>query len=158
MLVLIILCALGGRDYSNLCGFSFFVLKLHFWLPIAAIDAVKFIDNRPNNLDSLFSVDGTLVENEDQSFLLTSLGYALEKQIRTWWDICTFEHYLKEKIIMRNLRWEVKPQNGLNDEASMTEWHNFFNVVGLKLQELVLKRKKQKIKNLEKRLWIYKLN
>lgn len=53
---------------------------------------------------------------------------------------------------MCSLRWEVNPQNGLNDEASMMEWRNFFSGVGLRLQELVLKCKRQKMTLLDKKI------
>lgn len=108
------------------------------------MDAVQFISNWSINLDSVFTTDITPVDYVDHGQLLSTLGYTLEKQIRTWWDICTFEQYLKDNILMRSLRWEVTPQDGLIDEGSMSEWLNFFNGVGFKLQQLVLKRKKTK--------------
>lgn len=81
-----------------------------------------------------------------------ALGNALEKQVRTRWDICTIEHYLKEQIIVRSLRWAVAPDDGLEDLESMIEWLRFFNGVGLKLQELVLHRKKKKMNKLEAKI------
>lgn len=113
------------------------------------MDTVKFISNRTINLDSLFTADAPSVDYVDHSQLLATLGYTLEKQIRTWWDICTFQQYLKDNIIMRSLRWKVTPQDSLNDEESTNEWLDFFNGVGFKLQQLVFKRKKQKMKLLE---------
>lgn len=84
------------------------------------MDAVQFISNRSINLDSVFTTDITPVDYVDHS-----LGYTVEKQIRTWWNICTFEQYLKDNIIMRSLRWELTPQHGLIDERSMSEWLDF---------------------------------
>lgn len=85
---------------------------------------------------------------DDHKGTLLALVNALEKQIRTWWDICTMEQYLKDNIIVRSLRWEVTPQDGLDDFESMTEWLNFFNGAGLKLQELILKWKQLKMTKL----------
>lgn len=79
---------------------------------------------------------------DDHKANLNALSNALEKQVRTWWDIFTMEQYVKDNIIVRSLRWEVTPQDGLDDTESMVEWLEFFYGVGFKLQELVLKRKK----------------
>lgn len=67
------------------------------------MDALHFLSNRQLSLDTLFSSNIDTRENTDFNSALTSLGNVLETQVKTWWDICTFEHYLKEKIIMRNL-------------------------------------------------------
>lgn len=53
---------------------------------------------------------------------------------------------------MRSLRWEVNPQDELDDTESTTEWLDFFNGVGIKLQQLVLKRKRKKMALLEKKI------
>lgn len=113
------------------------------------MDIFRYLQSRQIDLDSLFSVDEQPPTDENFDNLFISLGNALEKQIRTWWDICTIEHYLKERIILRSLRWEVTPQDGLDDPASMQDWLDFFNGVGLKLQQLVLERKKKKMTKLE---------
>lgn len=101
------------------------------------MDIVNFFNSRTLDLESLFSAENVSRDNTDYSGALNTLGDVLEKLVKTWWDICTFKHYLKESIIMRSLRWEVSPQDGLDDEY--TEWLEFCNGVGLKLQKLVLK-------------------
>lgn len=57
------------------------------------------------------------------------------------------------------MRWEIPPQDGLNDKKYMDEWLEFFNKVGRELQGLVLKRKQiklsmlnEKIKNVQDKL------
>ena len=107
------------------------------------MDSINFLSNRLLNMDSIFTNDGGGDDELDFNSLLSTLSNTLEKQVRTWWDIATFEHYLKENIIMRSLRWEVSPQNGLDDVESSSEWLDFFNGVGFKLQQLVLRRKKR---------------
>lgn len=52
---------------------------------------------------------------------------------------------------MRSLRLEVTPQDGLDDDESTSEWLDF-NGVGLKLQQLVLARKRKKMTLLEKKI------
>lgn len=59
---------------------------------------------------------------------------------------------MKERIIMQSLRSEESPQDGLDDVEFTTEWLDFFNGVGLKLQELVLKKKRKKMLILEKKI------
>lgn len=71
------------------------------------MDSINYLNNRQVDLDTLFSSEGEWEVNEDYNGILNSLGNALEKQVSTWWGVCTFEHYLKEKIIMHSLRWEV---------------------------------------------------
>lgn len=116
------------------------------------MDAISFLRDRQLEVDSIFSEELVTDVSHDLTSNLNILGFALEKQVRTWWDICTFEKYIKEKIIMRSLRWEVTPQDALDDETSTQEWLDFFNNVGIKLQELILKRKKLKMKILEKKI------
>lgn len=113
------------------------------------MDAVKFLANRQIDLNSIFTEDTEIAIEENFKSSLLSLGYALEKQVRTWWDISTMEQYVKDNIIVRSLRWEVTPQDGLDDIDSMTEWLDFFNGVGFKLQQLVLRRKQRKMAKLE---------
>lgn len=96
------------------------------------MDAVKFLSNRQIDISSLFCTNEEFEMKEDHKGTPLALGNALEKQIGTWWDVCTMEQYIKENIIERNLRWEVTPQDGLDDQESMTEWLDFFGV-GFKL-------------------------
>lgn len=108
------------------------------------MDAFQYINNRHIELDNLFSADNQPTAEDNYDKVMIALSNALEKQLRTWWDINTIEHYLKKKIIIRSLRWEVTPLDGLDDLESMNEWLGFFNGVGLKLQDLILQRKKRK--------------
>lgn len=126
--------------YVYVCNFS------------AAMDALMFLNNTTINLNNLFSVDGQTTTQVNCNVVITALGNVLEKQVRTWWDIFTLEHYIKEKMIIRSLRWEVAPQDGLDDTESMQEWLDFFIGVGFKFQELILQRKKKKMINLETRI------
>lgn len=105
------------------------------------MDVIRFLSNRQIDIINLLSVEEQINPEENYNGMITALGNALEKQVRTWWDICTIEHYLKEQIIVRSLRWEVAPQNGLDDPESMAEWLRLFNGVVLRLQELILQRK-----------------
>lgn len=53
---------------------------------------------------------------------------------------------------MQSLRWEVSPQDGLDNIDSTSEWLDFFNGVGFKLQQLISKRKRKKMVLLEKNI------
>lgn len=117
------------------------------------MDAFNFLKNRQLNPESVFSNDQPMIENEeDFSALLKTLDGLLEKQIKTWWDVFTFEHYRRENLIFRSLRWEVPPQDGFNDQSFMNEWLEFFNKAGRELQGLVLKRKQIKLSMLNEKI------
>lgn len=116
------------------------------------MEALQSLSNRQLHLDTLFSTNVDSRENTDINSALTVFGNVLEKQAKTWWGICTFEHYLKEKIIMQSLRWDVSPQGGLDNSDSQSEWLEFFYRVGIRLQELVLKRKIFKMNILEQKI------
>lgn len=82
------------------------------------MNAIQFINNRQIDLNTIFSVNAQLTTEENYDDVMTALCCALEKQLRAWWDVCTVEHYLKQKTIARNLRWEVTPLDGLDDSES----------------------------------------
>lgn len=117
------------------------------------MEVFNFLTNRQINPDNIFSANQEMAEiDEDVSGMLRSLESLLEKQIKTWWDVFTFTHYQKEKLIFRSLRWDVPPQDGLEDQCFMIEWLEFFNRVGRELQDLVLTRKQVKLGKLNEQI------
>lgn len=116
------------------------------------MDVLRYLSNRHIDVDALFTSYEPTTTQTNYNGAMSALGHVLEKQVRTWWDICSLEQYIKEKVIIRSLRWDVTPQDGLDDQGSMQEWLDFFNGVGFKLQQLVLQRKKRKMANLESRI------
>lgn len=110
------------------------------------MDLFNYLSDRQMNPEHVFSNNVEMtVDEEDFSVTLRSLENLLEKQIKVWWDVFTFKHYQKENLIFRSLRWDVPPQDGLNDPVFMEEWLAFFNKAGRELQDLVLKRKQIKL-------------
>lgn len=79
------------------------------------------------------------------------LKNALDKQIRTWWDVFTLGKYVKDKITPRRLRWDIAPNDGLVDKDLEDEWFSFFNHSERKLLEMLIARK-------EKKLWLIEAN
>ena len=119
------------------------------------MDAIDFLSNRQISADSIFSSSQEMTDcEEDYPSILKALDNLLEKQVKAWWDVFTFEHYNKEGLIFRSLRWEVTPQDGLTDVKYMDEWLNFFNKVGKELQVLVLKRKQIKLSLINEKIKI----
>lgn len=117
------------------------------------MEAFNFLSNRQIDPEYVFSSNQEMTDSdEDYTGMLKSLGSLLEKQVKTWWDIFTFEHYEKESLIFRSLRWEVSPQDGLTEQKHMDEWLEFFNKAGKKLQGLVLKRKRLKMHKLNENI------
>lgn len=100
----------------------------------------------------MFNKSTSPQETRDHTTALRALAHTLEKQIRTWWDISTIEIYLREDIISRGLRWDIAPQDGLEDPTSQNEWLEFFNKCGRELQALILKRKRRKMALIEEKI------
>lgn len=67
-----------------------------------------------------------------------------------WWDVTTFDRYIKANIVPRRLRWDEPPNDGLIDQESTDEWLRFFNEKGIELLHLLLKRKQKKIRKIDK--------
>lgn len=110
------------------------------------MDPFNYLLNRQMDPECVFSSNHEMADcEEDFSGTLKTLDNPLEKQIKVWWDVFTFEHYQKENLIFRSLRWEVSPQDGLNDQQYVDEWREFFNKAGRDLQSLVLSRKQIKL-------------
>lgn len=65
-------------------------------------------------------------------FLLKNLDF-FEKNIKTWWDIVSFEQYLSALIVPRQLRWYIPPNDDLLDNECNKEWSDFFTSNGLEL-------------------------
>lgn len=97
------------------------------------MDALQFLSSRNIDINNVFTINEQTTAQANFKGAINALGNVLEKQVRTWWDICTLEQYMKENIIFRSLRWEVVPQDGLDDPESTKEWLVFFNGMGLKL-------------------------
>lgn len=115
------------------------------------MESINFLSNRQMDPQCFFSFNQEVTEHdEDYTGMFKALDNLLEKQVKTWWDVFTFEHYKKENLIFRSLRWEVSPQDGLTDQKYMDEWLEF-NRVGRELQDLVLKRKRIKLAKLNDR-------
>lgn len=68
----------------------------------------------------------------------------MEKKVSLWWDVNTFDQYIKENIAPRRLRWEIPPNDGLDDKESMEEWFEFFNNKSVEGVKFRLKRKQKK--------------
>lgn len=121
------------------------------------MDALQFLSSRTIDINAIFAINEQATAQSNINGVLTALGNVLEKLVRTWWDICTFEQYIKEKILVRSSRWEVAPQDGLDDPESMQEWYEFFTNMGFKLQDLVLARKRKKMSILEGKINEFRL-
>lgn len=91
-----------------------------------------------------------LINDMSQSF--KKLGHIFEKKIKTWWDITSFEQNLSAQLIPRSLRWDLPPNDGLVDEDSMSEWSGFFIKKGFELLELLLTRKRRKMRTLDSQI------
>ncbi|XP_040212843.1 uncharacterized protein LOC120943544 [Rana temporaria] len=113
------------------------------------MDVFSFLDKRQVNLEDVFNASAPVKKNSDLESLMRKLGHNMEKKISLWWDIVTFERYIKDNIVPRRLRWDITPNDGLLDQASIDEWFKFFNIKGSELLMFLLDRKKRKLKLIE---------
>lgn len=109
------------------------------------MEIFTFLDQRQVNLEEIFNAQPK-TDNHNIESLMRKLGHNMEKQVNLWWDIHTFEQYLKENIVPRRLRWELPPNDGLNDKESIQEWFEFFNNKSLEGLKFLLKRKQKKLR------------
>lgn len=80
------------------------------------MEVFSFLANRKLDSGDLFeNYDNTTAVNLEQGFKL--LKNTMDKQVRVWWDIVTLEKYREAKITPRRLRWDVGPNDGLEDEG-----------------------------------------
>lgn len=87
------------------------------------MDISTFIEQREVNLDAIFNSEDTKLNANLESF--RKLGHNMEKKISMWWDVTTFDKYIKANIVPRCLRWDVPLNDGLTDQESIDEWFRF---------------------------------
>lgn len=77
------------------------------------MDAFSYMEKRQVNLEEVFKISNKKTNsNLDLESLMHKLGHNMEKKVSVWWDICTFETYLKENIVPRRLRWDIPTNDG----------------------------------------------
>lgn len=117
------------------------------------MEVFSFMEKRKINLEEVFSTTNTSKNRTaDLESLMRKLGHNMEKKVSLWWDISTFETYLKESFVPRRLRWDVPPNDGLVDQESNDEWLKFFNDKGLELLRFLLERKQRKTKIIDQNI------
>lgn len=109
------------------------------------MEVFALLEQREVKLNEIFSNTLPVSVSDDLSTNFRKLGYFFEKQIKAWWDIVSFEQYIKSKLVPRRLRWDLPPNDGLTDEDSLSEWHQFFNSKGQELIKFLLTRKRKKM-------------
>lgn len=109
------------------------------------MEVFDYIERREVRLEDVFSGDKNKGRHDDVTHLFKKFSITLDKKIRAWWDIVSFEQYLAHNMVPRRLRWEVPPNDGLEDEESMQDWYLFFNKKGIELMEFLLSRKRKKL-------------
>lgn len=112
------------------------------------MDIFKYLNNRNINLTEVFNQEH-VVNKKDMDSLFKQLRHTIEKQIRVWWDIATIEMYITEKITPRRLRWDVSPNDAINEKGLMEEWYKFFNDSEIALLRKIVVRRQHKLKNIE---------
>lgn len=114
------------------------------------MDVFAFLEKRQVNLEEVFNTTTPIKKkSSDIESLMRKLGHNMEKKVSLWWDITTFEQYLKDNITPRRLRWDITPNDGILDQESVDDWFKFFNTKGLELLAFLLERKRSKLKTIE---------
>lgn len=91
------------------------------------MDIFGYLNTRNIDIEAIFSQE-QVTNNKDMHGLLKQLKHTLEKQLRVWWDISTLEMYVMEKITPRRLRWDVHPNDGIDNTDLMKDWYSIFNI------------------------------
>lgn len=108
----------------------------------------RYLNNRNINLTEVFNQEQVAIRQDIDS-LFKHLKHNIEKQIRVWWDIATIEMYITEKITPRRLRWDISPNDAVNDKGLMEDWYKFFNDSENALLGKIVIRRRHKLKNIE---------
>ena len=106
------------------------------------MDVFNFMQSRQTNIEEIFQQQPSPNVDLDRSF--KQLQFNMEKQIRAWWDIASFEMYILKNQTPRRLRWDVYPNDGLEDLTLADEWFQFSNACEQKLLQLMIRRRKAK--------------
>ena len=86
------------------------------------MDIFGYMSNRQIDVGGIFSQED-ITNRQDMQGLMKSFRHTMEKQLRVWWDIASLEMYIKEKITPRRLRWDIHPNDNIEDTALMAEWY-----------------------------------
>lgn len=71
------------------------------------MDIFTFIEQREVNLDVVFNSEDTKPNANLENFM-RKLGHNMKKVVSLWWDVNTFDRYIKANIVLpRRLRWDV---------------------------------------------------
>lgn len=112
------------------------------------MDIFGYMNTRNIDIEAIFSRE-QVTSNQDMHGLLKQLKHTLEKQLRVWWDISTLEMYVTEKITPRRLRWDVNPNDAIDNTDLMKDWYSLFNKCEGELLRNIIKRKQFKMRGIE---------
>lgn len=60
--------------------------------------------------------------------------------------------YIRKNLTPRRLRWDVSPNDGVEDLQLLDEWYQFFNTCEQKLMQMMISRRKAKKVILESKI------
>lgn len=112
------------------------------------MDIFGYMSNRNIDLTGIFSQQ-QVNNTQDMNGLFKQLRHSLEKQLRVWWDIATLETYIGENMTPRRLRWDLNPNDNLNDVTLMEEWYSFFSKCEKELLGKIVRRRQFKLRGIE---------
>lgn len=106
------------------------------------MDVFNFMKGRQINVEELFQQAPS--PNVDLERGFKQLQYDMEKQIRLWWDMASFEMCIGKDLTPRRLQWDVNPNNVVEDLTLLDDWFQFFNACEQKLMQLMIRRHRAK--------------
>lgn len=107
------------------------------------------LDGWLNQAKEVFS-DQALTQNRYTPSLKSAfkeLTRCYKEHILSWWEIQSFESYIKENIVPRGLRVTLTPSNRLRNQELMKKWEKEATDSSLRFMRLLLEEEKN---NLEK--------
>lgn len=78
----------------------------------------------------------------EMSGLFLRLKNVMTTELHLEWDIAFLEQYIKEKMILRGLQWDVYPQQG---DTDLEPWFRYFNEASTKLIGFLVERKQARL-------------
>lgn len=71
------------------------------------MEVFQFLGRWEIKIDEIFPGDKNKGKIDDLTHLIRKLGHLMEKKIRTWWDLISFEQYIANDLVPRRLGWYI---------------------------------------------------
>ena len=110
------------------------------------MDVFDYRSSRPFSTEGVFTILNT---DSEVGGLFLRLRNVMTSELHLQWDVAFLEHYVKEDMVPRGLRWDVHPQQG---DPDFDSWFQFFNSKGISLLKFLIEKKKTRMTALDREI------